>query len=258
MSEFGTALKQIRAELNLPQSELAGRIGSTQRHVSFLETGRSAPTKMMLWRLANELALSAGQRAALYEASGLKNPYKRREVTSDEVVEALNLIENRVLANWPFPAMVLDENWTIIRTNRPASIMFDAMIGAANAPYNMYELMLSDRFRDAITNWEVAGSAVYARLQSAATRSRVLRDLLDHARTKGIFDGLNEKLGAQDEIPVFVPVEMRLPTGAHVRFSSLLGHLASVHDALVAGFEIEMLVPLDAESETVVRQTFAG
>ena len=133
MSDFGHALKHLRAELKLAQSELAGAVGSTQRHISFLETGRSRPSPEMVRRLATELNLNAGQRAALFEASGMKNPFKKRSFSSEEVRAALDMIERHVLSNWPFPAFVLDEDWNLLRTNPAAEAMLAGVDGRGRA-----------------------------------------------------------------------------------------------------------------------------
>lgn len=94
---FGPVLSSLRHELGLSQSAIAARLGTTQRHVSFLETGRSQPSRAMLGRLVTDLNLSAGQRAALFAASNLRNPYKRRDFSSTEVAETLDMIEHRLL-----------------------------------------------------------------------------------------------------------------------------------------------------------------
>ncbi|MBW6455115.1 MAG: hypothetical protein K0A98_04445 [Trueperaceae bacterium] len=59
-------------------------------------------------------------------------------------------------------------------------------------------------------------------------------------------------LGGTDEAPVYVPVEVQIPDGARRRFTSRHGRWVSVHDVLAEQFEVELLVPLPGESETVV------
>lgn len=75
MSEFGNVLKNIRADLGLSQAALAGQIGSTQRHVSFVETGRSRVTQYFVELICGAIPLSIAQRQSLYETAGLKSPY---------------------------------------------------------------------------------------------------------------------------------------------------------------------------------------
>ncbi len=253
MSAFGQALKHLRAELGMAQSDLAGAVGSTQRYISFLETGRSSPSAEMVRRLATDLNLNAGQRAALFEASGMKNPYKTRSFSSLEVSAALDMIETHVLSNWHFPAFVLDEEWNLLRTNAPAETMLAALTDGTER--NLFRLFLSERFRALVGNWELASAAVYFRLQAGAARSSFLRGVLRDVREQGVFDDMWARLG-EEEIPIFVPIEWVLPNGVRLRTSSLLGKLATVHDALVEGFEIELMVPMDAETDAVLRAMF--
>ena len=63
-NSFGQVLHRLRHELGLFQAVVAQQLGTTQRHVSFLETGRSQPSRTMLGRLVTDLNLSAGQRRA--------------------------------------------------------------------------------------------------------------------------------------------------------------------------------------------------
>ena len=250
---FGAALKQLRQELGLSQSDLANAIESTQRHMSFLETGRSQPTRTMIGRLATELRLNAGQRAALFQASGLQNPYKNRSYSSDEITDALDMIEHRVLDNWPFPAFVLDQEWNALRMNGPAAKLFAPYVDTVNGVLNMFELFLSPNFRALVENWNEASTAIYFRLQTASAHSEKLRQKFDEARHGGVFDGIASRLTDAKDIPIYVPIEFRLPNGALLRATSLLGQLVSVHDALVEGFEIELLVPVDKASEDLLR-----
>jgi transcriptional regulator with XRE-family HTH domain len=246
---FGPALRRLRRELGLSQAAVAQQLGTTQRHVSFLETGRSQPSRTMLGRLVTDLSLSAGQRASLFEASGFRNPYKQRNFGSAEVAQTLDMIEHRLLAHWPFPAFVMDADWTILRLNRAAEAMFGTFRDPENGELNVFAIFLSDRFRDLVENWEEASTSLYFRLQTAAMHSVRIRQGFDAARARGMFDHIGQAITSAHDIPIYVPVIFRHPSGARLKLTSLLGQLVSVHDALVAGFEIELMVPVDAETE---------
>lgn len=253
-SNFGSYLKQLRSDLGLSQSDLAQTLSSTQRHISFLETGRSQPTRSMLGRLATDLALNAAQRASLFEASGFHNPYKQRQFASQEVTDALDMVETRVLKNWPFPAFVLDSEWTILRTNSSAKVMLQSM---GDNPNNMFDLILSADFRKQVVNWDEASAPFYYRLQSAAAKSTEVRKKFDQARANGLFDGITDQFNQGNDIPVYVPLILQLPNGVKLSATSLLGRIMSIQDALVEGYEIELMVPVDEESEAMLRM-FGG
>jgi len=257
-NSFGNALKSIRHELGLSQSGVAISLGSTQRHVSFLETGRSQPGRAMLGRLVTELGLNAAQRANLFAASGFHNPYKKRTLRSDEVAETLDMIENRVLAHWPFPAFVLDAEWNVLRSNPPAQAMFAPFINETSEKLNVLSVFLSDQFRGMVVNWKQASTALYFRLQAAAALSPRIKREFEAASARGVFENITATITSATDIPVFVPVILRQPDGSNLQVTSLLGQLVSVHDALVEGFEVELMIPVDQASEQCMLRFEAG
>lgn len=246
-SAFGKTLKSMRRERGLSQADLADRLGSTQRHVSFLETGRAQPSRYMIQRIERELAQPVSSSLVLYETAGFASPYKCRADDSPDVLEALDLIENRLLANWPFPAFVLDKRWTILRHNTPGKQFLAGLIDDQNVPANMFQIFLSPTFRERVLNWEGAAPIFAARLYKEASSDPELADLLNKAHESGLLDGLDEI--HREEVPVFVPVEVLGPDGGRLRITSLLGQLASVQDAVIEGMTIEMMVPMDAATE---------
>lgn len=251
--QFGTVLKDVRAHKGLSQAALAQSLGSTQRHVSFVETGRSRPTAYFVARICQELSLSLAQKAQLYTAAGLPAPFAQRARTSDEVAAALDLIHTRVLTPWPFPALVMDEDWNVLRRNGPFEALFAPLLPQGNAAANLLDIMLSDIFRSLVVNWEEASTAFYFRLQAAAGRSAHVAQLFAKTRSTGLFDGVEARLTNTETLPVFVPIRIALPGGPTIELSSLMGKLASVQDALIDGFEIELMVPTDDMSAQIMQ-----
>lgn len=252
--KFGTVLKLLRKELHISQIDLAETLTSTQRHISFLETGKTVPTRAMLSRLTTQLSLNAGQRASLFDASGFRNPFKRRDFSSEEVSNALDLMEQRLLAHWPFPAWVMDSQWTILRMNRSAKVFFTPFMDIETGHLNVFSLFLSDEFRSMVENWSEASLSLYFRLQSASAHSAKLRQEFQTALDKGIFDHITNGMMQTNEIPIYIPTILKLPNGAQLHITSLLGQLVSIHDALVEGFDVEMMMPTNAASEILLKE----
>ena len=144
----------------------------------------------MLARISAELSLGAGHRAALFDASGFQNPYPARDLNSNEVAETLNMIEQRILANWPFPAFVLSEGWDVLRMNRPGRQMISPFAAfnpvETNQTTNLLALLLSDAFRALIVNWDEASAGLYFRLQAAAAHSPEIATHFAIARKSGM------------------------------------------------------------------------
>ncbi len=258
---FGDTLRQLRRALGLSQGALAGQLQSTQRHISFLETGRSQPTAKYLSRLCTELNLSAGQRANLFAASGLANPYVTRDMSSDAVIETLDMLTDRVLAHWPFPAFVLDPSWNILRKNTASDRVFGPFLDplvVGNQPRNFLQLLMSEKFMAMVTNWHEASPAIYFRLHASAGRDPFVAQIFDTACARGLFDHLPSLITEQTEAPVYIPVELQFGEGISLRITSFIGQLATVQDALVEGFEIEFMIPCDAASERLLLELCGG
>ena len=253
MTSFGHVLKDIRAARGLSQTALALALDSTQRHVSFLETGRSLPTGSFLSRICRAMSLNIAQRINLYDASGLANPYVSRDMGSDEIRDALDMIEKRVLKNWPFPALVLDPDWNVLRQNDAFTLFFKPLAPQGNEQMNLLEVLMSDILQSLIQNWDEAAGVLFFRLQRAAAHSPRIAKVLLAAQEQGRFEGMEQHLNGLTEIPVFLPIRLVLPNGPEIQISSLLGKLASSQDALIDGLEIELMVPLDETSEQTMR-----
>jgi len=253
MTSFGHVLKDIRGARGLSQAALALSLDSTQRHVSFLETGRSLPTSSYLARICRAMDLNIAQRVNLYDASGLANPYVQRDMGSGEIRDALDMIEKRVLRNWPFPALVLDPDWNVLRQNEAFTQFFEPLVPKGNEQINLLEVLMSDIFQTLIQNWDEAAGVLFFRLQRASANSPRIAQVLQTAQAKGRFSGMEQHLDGLTEIPVFRPIRLGLPGGPEIQISSLLGKLASSQDALIDGLEIEFMVPLDEPSEQTMR-----
>ena len=253
-STFGDALRALRKQLHLSQEVMAGTLGTTQRHISFLENGRSAPTRAMLGRIVTGLGLSAAHRASLFEASGFRNPYPHRSLEREELLDALELMNRQVLRHWPFPGFVVDRDWNFLRCNAPGTQML-AMFGG---PPNMHTMFLSDAFAQVVENWEQASSGFYFRIQEVARRSELVRNAFESAVAAGRFEHVAKLTAGVDDIPVYLPIVIGLPGMPRMQITSMHGRLISVFDAVAEGLEIELMIPLDEETEGPLLELFSG
>ncbi|MEM8487452.1 MAG: helix-turn-helix domain-containing protein [Bacteroidota bacterium] len=251
---FGSALKSIRQDLGLSQEALAHVIGTTQRHLSFLETGRSTPSRSMIARIVTSVRLPSANRALLFDAAGFRSPYPQRELDDAEVQGTLDLITSQLLRHWPFPGFVVDKDWNFLRANAPGQRMINMFDGVSN----MHTLFLSPKFQPLVTNWEAASASFYTRIQEVAQRSKPVRDALEAAIRLGRFEHVPQFLAGNEDVPIYVPIIVQIADQPPLRFTSLHGRLVSVHDAIAENFEVELMVPLDANSEVPMHVLFGN
>ena len=94
-SPFGARLRQWRRQRGLSQLSLAGQVGSTGRHISFLETGRSRPSRQMVLRLADTLAMGLRDTNDLLHAAGLPASYPTAGVDSPDLAPYRAVVDRR-------------------------------------------------------------------------------------------------------------------------------------------------------------------
>jgi transcriptional regulator with XRE-family HTH domain len=123
-SPFGARLRQWRLQRGLSQLGLAGQVGSTGRHISFLETGRSRPSRQMVLRLADTLAMGLRDTNDLLHAAGLPASYPTAGVDSTDLAPYRTVVDRMLAAHEPFPGMVLDGHFTVLAANGPCRVLF--------------------------------------------------------------------------------------------------------------------------------------
>jgi transcriptional regulator with XRE-family HTH domain len=250
VSPFGVRLRQWRQTRNLSQLDLAARAGSTSRHVSFLETGRSRPSREMVLRLADVLDVSLRERNHLLQVAGFAPAYPAAAVQARELQPFRRAMDRLLAAHEPFPALVLDAHAQVIATNRACSSLFGPdLVGT-----NMIELYVTDSAaRDAIVNWPQVAWAGLARLRKQLHRAPLderLRALVDLAET-AVAD-LPRPEDTDQHSLVACPW---FRVGADViRTVVLAAQFDTAVEVTLDELRIELIYPLDDDAEHFFRQ----
>ena len=159
-ASFGARLRWWRERRGLSQLGLAEAAETTQRHLSFLESGRAAPSREMILRLAAALDLPLRQQNALFLAAGYAPAWRESELSAPELARVDSALGYMLAQQEPYPAFVLDRRWTILRANAGAARLSEFLSGPAvraapTEPGNLaVGLMSSDGLRPFIVNWE--------------------------------------------------------------------------------------------------------
>ncbi|GAA1278853.1 MULTISPECIES: helix-turn-helix domain-containing protein [Streptomyces] len=126
---FGDALREWRVRRRVSQLELATRAGTTQRHVSFVESGRSVPGRAMVVRLAEALKVPLRERNALLLAAGYAPAYQESHFGGPQLSAVRTALERVMEAHLPYPAVIIDRRGDLVARNEA----FDALTeGVAN------------------------------------------------------------------------------------------------------------------------------
>lgn len=143
---FGVHLRHWRQRRRLSQLDLAGEAEVSTRHLSYVETGRAAPSREMVLRLAEQLAVPLRERNALLVAAGFAPMYPLRPLNDPALVAARRAVELVLKGHEPHPALAVDRHWQLVAANRLVPLL---MAGAApellTPPVNVLRLSLHPR-----------------------------------------------------------------------------------------------------------------
>ncbi len=243
--EFGKALKEWRNCRRISQLDLGLRAGVSARHISFLETGRSRPSREMVQRLSEHLEIPLSSRNALLNAAGFAAVYSSRDLDDDEMAQIRAAIDWTLRRHEPFPAMALDRYWNVVRTNTPGSRML-SVIGLRQGGSMLDAITDTERMESAVVNW-----------------SEVAQHLLGRLRTESAFvggdpvlDGAADRLAAAQPprraegggpLPAVVPIEFRV-AGATLSLFSTIAQFGTAEDIALADLRLEMYFPANEQT----------
>jgi len=155
---FGARLRWWRAHRGLSQLALAGEADISQRHLSFLESGRTEPSRDMVLRLAAALDLTLRQQNALLLAAGFAPVWRESDLAAAELAEVARALDHMLARQEPYPAFVVDRRWKVLRANAGAASMVAFLTGAQAAAtdgVNLADALMSPAaLRPLIVNWD--------------------------------------------------------------------------------------------------------
>ena len=178
----GTYVREWRKRRRMSQMALALAAEISTRHLSFVETGRSQPSREMILRLAERLEMPLRERNALLLAAGFAPVYSERTL-EDPALDAIhNAIHVVLKGHEPYPALAIDRHWTLVASNDPAmGLLTGVAPHLLQPPINVLRLSLHpDGVAPRIANLASWREHIFDRLrrQIAVTGDDVLDRLL--------------------------------------------------------------------------------
>lgn len=247
---FGEQLRQWRQHRRLSQLALSLDAGISTRHLSFVETGRSQPSRELVLRLAECLQVPLRERNGLLLAAGYAPMYAQRPWDDPALAPARAAVE-RVLGGYePHPALALDRHWQLVMANRMVGPLLAGVAPALLAPpVNVLRLSLHPQgLAPRILNLDEWRAHLLERLhqQIVLTADARLRDLMDELRgLDGAHPGLAASSPRSAPPPLAVPLRIATPIGelALISTTTIFG---SPVDVTLSELAIEAFFPADA------------
>jgi transcriptional regulator with XRE-family HTH domain len=255
---LGDLLKAWRARRRMSQLDLASQAGVSSRHLSFVETGKSRPSREMVLHLAEHLDVPLRERNTMLIAAGFAPAYRESTIDEPELVTVRRAIDVMLANHEPMPALVVDRVWNVV---------------AANAGLGMFLGLLSPDLPDSVTT-----NAVRVSLHPDALAPRIdnfeeyTTDLLDRLRRQvdasrdPELTALLEEVSAYPNVAaldgatperlpsVVLPLRLRLDEDTLLSFFTTMTVFGAPLDVTLSELAVECFFPADAATDDAVRR----
>jgi transcriptional regulator with XRE-family HTH domain len=249
----GDLLRYWRQVRRKSQLELAADARTTPRYVSFVETGRAQASRRMVVRLASALDVPLRERNALLLAAGYAPLYPAGALDAPELEQVQAALTSMLDEHEPFPAVVMDRGWNVLRANAGAVRLFGGLLAPAPLPEpaNVLRLMIEPgAVRDAVSNWEAVVPALLER-----ARREAVGGVLDPA-TRELLDRLCSRADVASLLGDLPPRSASVPVidvcfkfaGAALSFFSVVSTVGTPIDVTAQELRLEAFFPSEEKT----------
>jgi transcriptional regulator with XRE-family HTH domain len=256
----GELLREWRKRRRLSQLDLACEAAVSTRHLSFVETERSLPSREMLLRLAEHLDIPLRARNLILNAAGFAGFYPERGLDAPELAAARTAVNLVLSAHLPYPALAVDRRWNLIASNTSAASL---LVGVAETllvpPINVLRLSLHpEGLASRIHNFGQWRVHLLSRLQQQIDRYAD-RDLISLQRELTAYPAPVNFTPPTECIGIAVPLQLRVP-GRAVLLSliSTTTVFGTPTDITLCELALECFYPADGQTRSVLEQLAKG
>ncbi len=261
VSGFSELLRYWRGFRRLSQLDLAVNADVSQRHVSFLESGRSSPSREMVLQLAESLELPLRERNRMLNAAGYAPVYAANPLSDREMAPVKQALDLILAHHEPFPAVLVDANWKMLQPNAALLRVF-SLIGdigdiwsgiAPDEPPNVFKLTFHPQgLRPYIRNFNDIAPVMINRTFRDAHEHPQLLELLDEVLA---YPDTPSRWRTPDLTSHLPPViNMELCAGDQIiRLFSTITTFGTAQDITTDELRVECFFPGDPETEKLLR-----
>lgn len=239
----------------MSQLDLALAAGVSSRHVAFLETERSKPSRAMVLNLTSALEVPAADRNQLLLEAGFAPAYVARPLDEQDMAHVLGAIDWMLTRHAPYPAFAVDRHWNVAMANATARTIL-AAIGVTPGESLLQALQDARLLRQTVCNWPEVACHLSERLRRES--SRLGGDaVLDEAVIGLREEAADFNRGAEHTLAPIMPLRLRLDDQELALFS-VISEFTSAQDAGLAELKIELMFPADDASRGLLEALADG
>jgi transcriptional regulator with XRE-family HTH domain len=262
-SSFGELLRDWRQRRRVSQLDLATEAEISQRHLSFVESGRAMPSRDMVLRLSEHLDVPLRERNVLLTAAGFAPVYPLRPLSDPSLIAAKSAVDLLLAGHMPHPALAVDRAWTLLAANAAVQHLIATVSPVLlKPPVNVLRLSLHPQgLAPQIINAAEWRAHVLTRLQRqiAMTADAQLIALYGELKAYPLQTGGVQRppKPLQAYADVFVPLQLNY-NGTVLSFLSTTTIFGTPLDVTVSEIAIESFFPADAATTEAMRQMMAA
>lgn len=245
-TEFGSILKEWRKVRRFSQLDLSLEAEMSARHLSFLESGRSNPSREMVMRLSDALQLPRPAANQALNAAGFAPVYPSLPDDAPELAPVNQAIETMLSHHDPYPGIAVDRHWNVVKSNQGAQMLLS--LADPGGVANMMDILINSAGLDLIENWEEVALLSLARLRTEILElggddglSALMQRLSRHERVQ------NADRSAINLEQAVIPTILRFGETRLSLFSTI-AQFGTVQDIRAGETRIEMMFPMDEET----------
>ena len=256
-STIGSLVREWRAARGLSQLDLAMRAGFSSRHVSFIETGRTQPSRQALLAIAETLDVPLRDRNRLLEAAGFAHVYRHTPLAAEEMRHVRGVLQFILDRHEPYGAVVLDRYSNLLMANAAASRLLGGLVDPSflSGTPNLMRIVFHPRgLRACIVNWDEVSGHLLARAERELGQyqgddegTALLAEVRSYAGVTRAHPPA--PIGRSD---LLLPVHIR-KDGVDLRMFSAIMTLGSPQDVTLQELRVETFFPADEASESRMR-----
>lgn len=245
-SEFGAILKDWRRVRRFSQLDLSLEAEISARHLSFLESGRSNPSRAMVLCLAEALQLPRPAANQALHAAGFAPVYPTLSDDAPELAPVNQAIAAMLDHHDPFPGYAIDRYWNVVGSNQGAEMIL--ALASPGRPANLVDILINSAGLDLIENWEEVAVLTLSRLRTEILElggdemlSALAGRLARHDRVRKV------DMGSINLNQAVIPAIFRVGENRLALFSAI-AQFGSVQDIKAGETRIELMFPMDDET----------
>jgi transcriptional regulator with XRE-family HTH domain len=255
-ASVGNLIQSWRRNRRLSQLDLAADAGISQRHLSFVESGRSQPSREMVLHLAEHLGIPMRERNAMLLAAGYAPVYSERALDDPDLEAARQAVDLILKGHEPHPALAVDRHWNLVSANRALGFLLEGVDAALLAPpVNVLRLSLHpDGLGPRIVNYRQWRAHVIERLvkQIDQLPDAALGKLIEEIKAYPVPSGAKPYRGDSALNAIAVPFVLATDKGV-LSFFSATTVFGTAVDITLAELVIESFFPADRETADIMR-----